>query len=169
MKLFLQKNAKFLSAGGFAPTPPKQPSPIANFWLRVCLLLDWKWRFCLLFLHRSFAMQIRPNCPIKSVEYAWPQKIFAARANFFLQCSSLFLCAFISCLLIQSLCLNFAWSQFMLSYISPQVWNLLPLSLLGSKTLSLFKKGLKGLFCYLGLGGSCPCLMPVFYGLLLQN
>ena len=43
MKLFLQKNAKFSSAGGsapvppaaggFAPRPPKQP-PIANFCLR---------------------------------------------------------------------------------------------------------------------------------------
>ena len=22
------------AAGGFAPTPPKQPAPIANFWLR---------------------------------------------------------------------------------------------------------------------------------------
>ena len=29
MKLFLQKNAKFLSAGGSAPRPSKQP-PIAN-------------------------------------------------------------------------------------------------------------------------------------------
>ena len=56
MKLFLQKNAKFLRAGGSAPRPPclrwlealpptpigfqwlplKQPPPIANFWLRAC-------------------------------------------------------------------------------------------------------------------------------------
>ena len=46
MKLFLQKRAKFFSAGGLAPhwpptaggsasKPPKQP-PIANFWLCVC-------------------------------------------------------------------------------------------------------------------------------------
>ena len=35
MKLFLQKNAKISSAGGFAP---KQP-PIANFWLRACMQL----------------------------------------------------------------------------------------------------------------------------------
>ena len=28
MKLFLQKNAKFSSAGGKAPRPPKQPSPL---------------------------------------------------------------------------------------------------------------------------------------------
>ena len=33
MKLFLQKNAKFSSAWGSAPRPPKQ-SLIANFWLR---------------------------------------------------------------------------------------------------------------------------------------
>ena len=49
MKLFLQKNAKFSSGGGFAPRPPlasgswglgpQTPSnspPIANFWLRAC-------------------------------------------------------------------------------------------------------------------------------------
>ena len=50
MKLFLQKNAKFLSAGGsaFRPplassswglrpqTPQTAPPPIANFWLRAC-------------------------------------------------------------------------------------------------------------------------------------
>ena len=36
MKLFLQKNAKFLSAGGSAPDPPNSP-PIANFWLRAWL------------------------------------------------------------------------------------------------------------------------------------
>ena len=29
----MQKNAKFSSAGGSAPRPPKEP-PIANFWLR---------------------------------------------------------------------------------------------------------------------------------------
>ena len=46
MKLFLQKNAKFLSAGGSAPKPPascswglcpqtpKTAPHIANFWLR---------------------------------------------------------------------------------------------------------------------------------------
>ena len=28
MKLFLQKNAKFSRAGGYAPRPPKQPSPL---------------------------------------------------------------------------------------------------------------------------------------------
>ena len=28
MKLFLQKNAKFSSAGGSAPRPPKQPPPL---------------------------------------------------------------------------------------------------------------------------------------------
>ena len=46
IKLLLQKNAKFFSAGGsapktlvplaagdFAPRPPKHPPPIANFWL----------------------------------------------------------------------------------------------------------------------------------------
>ena len=33
LKLFLQKNAKFSSAGGSAPRPPHSP-PIANFWLR---------------------------------------------------------------------------------------------------------------------------------------
>ena len=37
IKLFLQKNAKFLSAWGSAPRPPKQPLPIANFWLRASL------------------------------------------------------------------------------------------------------------------------------------
>ena len=36
MKIFLQKNAKFSSAGGSAPRSPKQPPPIANFWLRAC-------------------------------------------------------------------------------------------------------------------------------------
>ena len=49
MKLFLQKNAKFSSAGGFAPRPPlasggwrlrpqtpQTAPPIANFWLRAC-------------------------------------------------------------------------------------------------------------------------------------
>ena len=47
INLFLQKNAKYSSAGGsafgppclrrlgFAPRPPKQP-PITNFWLRAC-------------------------------------------------------------------------------------------------------------------------------------
>ena len=45
MKLFLQKNAKFSSAGGSAPKPqpptaggeppdPQNSPPIANFWLR---------------------------------------------------------------------------------------------------------------------------------------
>ena len=42
MKLFLQKNAKFSSVGGFAPRPPLASgdwglclqTPIANFWLR---------------------------------------------------------------------------------------------------------------------------------------
>ena len=64
MKLFLQKNAKFSSAGGsalrppclrrlgalpptpqspagggFAPRPPKQPPLIADFWLRACFVV----------------------------------------------------------------------------------------------------------------------------------
>ena len=34
MKLFLQKNAKFSNAEGSTPRHPKQPPPIANFWLR---------------------------------------------------------------------------------------------------------------------------------------
>ena len=33
MKLFLQKNAKFSSAGASPPDPRNSP-PIANFWLR---------------------------------------------------------------------------------------------------------------------------------------
>ena len=46
MKLFLQKNAKFSSAGGLPPNPqppaaggeaPKTAPPIVNFWLRACL------------------------------------------------------------------------------------------------------------------------------------
>ena len=50
MKLFLQKNAKFSSAGGSAPRPPQTAPPIANFWLRACLcehvilfdhVIDW--------------------------------------------------------------------------------------------------------------------------------
>ena len=36
IKLFLQKNAKFLSAEDSAPRPLKQPPPIANFWPRAC-------------------------------------------------------------------------------------------------------------------------------------
>ena len=39
MKLFLQKNAKFSSTWGSAPSPPKQP-PIADFWLRACYSLQ---------------------------------------------------------------------------------------------------------------------------------
>ena len=45
MKLFLQKNAKFLSAGASPPDPhwppaadpQNSPPPIANFWLSACL------------------------------------------------------------------------------------------------------------------------------------
>ena len=65
MKLFLQKKCKIFerwglrphtpvppaaggfapkpqppAAGGFAPRPPKQPPPIANFWLRAWLRLQ---------------------------------------------------------------------------------------------------------------------------------
>ena len=36
MKLFLQKNAKFSKAGGYATRPPNTAPPIANFWLRAC-------------------------------------------------------------------------------------------------------------------------------------
>ena len=36
IKLFLQKNAKFSSAGKSAPRPPKQPS-FVDFWLRACI------------------------------------------------------------------------------------------------------------------------------------
>ena len=31
MKLFLQKNAKFLSAGGYAPRPPNPPLRISSY------------------------------------------------------------------------------------------------------------------------------------------
>ena len=52
-----------------APLPDPQISPpIANFWLRAWLRMY----------------------PIKSIEYACPQKILATRANLFLQSSSLF-------------------------------------------------------------------------------
>ena len=51
---------------------------------------------CDFFLHGSLVLQ---KCPIKSVEYAWPQKTFATRAFFFLQCSSFFLRASVSSLL----------------------------------------------------------------------
>ena len=41
-----------------------------------------------IFLHGSFVLRI---CPVKSVEYAWPQKTFATRANVF---SSIFFSSF---------------------------------------------------------------------------
>ena len=36
IKLFLENILNFLSAGGYAPKPPKRLFPIADFWLRVC-------------------------------------------------------------------------------------------------------------------------------------
>ena len=52
MKLFLQKNAKFSSAGGSAPKPPKQPpslrisgyAPDCNLYLQI-LRFAQKWNF----------------------------------------------------------------------------------------------------------------------------
>ena len=39
IKLFLQNNANFLSAGGSAPRPSKRPFPHCRFWV-TCLLRD---------------------------------------------------------------------------------------------------------------------------------
>ena len=62
---------------------------------RICRFVQSAW----LFLHGSLVLWI---CPIKSVENEWPQKTFATKAKFFLQCFSLFLPAFVSGLLIKS-------------------------------------------------------------------
>ena len=47
MKLFLQKNAKFLSAGGSAPRPPKQPPPPHCEFLATRLVEDLGHVYCL--------------------------------------------------------------------------------------------------------------------------
>ena len=79
------------------------------------LLVDWKLIVFSFFLHGSFVLKYTDSsnqrdsflygslvlriCPIKSVEYACTQKSLQQEQTFFLQCSSLFLCATVSSLL----------------------------------------------------------------------